>query len=292
MTSPATESMRLLNVGCGSRFHPRFTNIDQTSTGPGVLAHDITRPLPFADASFDVVYHSHVLEHLPRALAPVFLGECRRVLREGGILRVVVPDLEQIARLYLEALQRAMSGEPGWSAHYDWIMLELLDQVARHRSGGAMLDYLRAEDLSNRDFVIARLGTEAAQFIGTSRSDPVSTTAGLRPWQRMRTSLRRVRGAVRSPRVAITRRLLGAERTLLDLGRFRSSGEIHHWMYDRYSLARLLTECGFRDPHPVAATESAIPDWSAYHLDNEPDGRVYKPDSLFMEARRSPTSTR
>lgn len=281
--------MRLLNVGCGSRFHPRFTNIDQTSTGPGVLAHDITRPLPFADGSFDVVYHSHVLEHLPRTLAPAFLGECRRVLREDGILRVVVPDLEQIARLYLEALQRASAGEPGWSEHYDWIMLELLDQVARHRSGGAMAEYLTSAKLANADFVVARLGSEAARFI-TKRAEREPANADDPParprWQTVRRAVGRARGATRTPRLALARRLLGADRALLDLGRFRTSGEVHQWMYDRYSLGRLLRECGFDDPRQVAADESAIAGWSAYQLDTEADGRVYKPDSLFMEARR------
>ena len=31
-----------------------------------VIAHDLRRGIPFADESFDVVYHSHVLEHLSR----------------------------------------------------------------------------------------------------------------------------------------------------------------------------------------------------------------------------------
>ena len=32
------------------------------------------------------------------------------------------------------------------------------------------------------------------------------------------------------------------------------------------------------------ASESRIPGWSEFHLDTEPDGTVYKPDSLNMEA--------
>ena len=67
-------------------------------------------------------------------------------------------------------------------------------------------------------------------------------------------------------------------------GRFRRGGEVHLWMYDRHSLARALRRAGFRDPRVVGAAESRIHGWADYHLDTEPDGTTYKPDSLFMEA--------
>jgi SAM-dependent methyltransferase len=50
--------------------------------------------MPFADASFDAVIMSHVLEHCPdvgRAL-----GHARRVLRGGGLLLVFVPPQEDL----------------------------------------------------------------------------------------------------------------------------------------------------------------------------------------------------
>lgn len=45
--------------------------------------------LPFADASFDVVICSEVLEHIPEY--PVMLAEAKRVLAPGGILAISVP---------------------------------------------------------------------------------------------------------------------------------------------------------------------------------------------------------
>ncbi|MEM8914108.1 MAG: methyltransferase domain-containing protein, partial [Planctomycetota bacterium] len=57
--------MKLLNVGCGGTHHPEWTNVDLVAADPAVTEVDIRRGLPFADASFDAVYHSHVLEHLP-----------------------------------------------------------------------------------------------------------------------------------------------------------------------------------------------------------------------------------
>jgi hypothetical protein len=71
-----------------------------------------------------------------------------------------------------------------------------------------------------------------------------------------------------------------------DAAKFRQSGEIHRWMYDRYSLADALRAAGFINPVKVGPAYSRIPSWTAFHLDTEPDGRTYKPDSLFMEATR------
>ena len=51
--------------------------------------------LPFPDNSVCALYCSHVFEHLPAATLPSLLAECRRVLKPEGIMRVVVPDLEQ-----------------------------------------------------------------------------------------------------------------------------------------------------------------------------------------------------
>ena len=72
-----------------------------------------------------------------------------------------------------------------------------------------------------------------------------------------------------------------------EVGRFRLSGECHQWMYDSHSLGRLLAAAGFEAVRPVAAGESDIPDFGRYHLDVEADGDVRKPDSFFMEARKS-----
>ena len=57
-------------------------------------------------------------------------------------------------------------------------------------------------------------------------------------------------------------------------------------MYDRWSLGRLLEECGFSDTRVCAPGESRIPGFSAYLLDCEEDGSTRKPDSLFIEAQK------
>jgi predicted SAM-dependent methyltransferase len=264
--------MKLLNLGCGNRFHPDWVNVDSHPADPSVMAHDMRRGLPFGDGEFAAVYHSHTLEHFRKADAPAFLVECRRVLEPGGVIRVVVPDLERIARTYIRALDAALEGDEAWQRNYEWVMLQLYDQTVREFSGGEMGRVLAQDPVPNREFIVESLGTEAHRIIeavARARDDPAPPPAE-RP----------------SLRERAIRRLLGPEYPLLQVGRFRDQGEVHFWMYDRYSLARLLTECGFSDPQVVSATESRIPGWAGYDLDTTPGGTVHKPDSLFMEAVR------
>jgi SAM-dependent methyltransferase len=61
---------------------------------------DLTKGIPHATGSVDVVYSSHFLEHLPRDHADALVRESFRVLRPDGWMRLVVPDLEVLARAY------------------------------------------------------------------------------------------------------------------------------------------------------------------------------------------------
>lgn len=124
------EVLGRLNLGCGPDAPTGWINVDGSwnawfshhkhlrqmleivgiinSTNQGAkwkvnpLVHDLGRPLPFADEAFSAIYASHVLEHLYRSQAQALLSDCRRVLRPGGIVRVVVPDLHSMVEKYLQ----------------------------------------------------------------------------------------------------------------------------------------------------------------------------------------------
>lgn len=68
----------------------------------GVRVGDIVGGLPIEDNSVSGVYASHVLEHLSRDNFVVALANTFRMLKPGGIFRLIVPDLEARARLYLQ----------------------------------------------------------------------------------------------------------------------------------------------------------------------------------------------
>jgi hypothetical protein len=255
--------------------------VDFVSTGDGVIAHNLTKGIPFPDNHFDVVYHSHVLEHFARKDGEAFLRECFRVTKPGGTIRVAVPDLEGIVREYLTQLDAAMAGNDHHTANYDWIMLELYDQAVRNCSGGEMASYIFRDQVENLDYVYGRLGKEARQlreqYLNKKRKDII------KPPARKPTGILRGLFSLPSVKGALKRYLLAGEEQQLAVGKFRAGGEIHQWMYDRFSLGRLLRESGYGQVRKVSAFESSIPDFSHYKLDAEND-TIHKPDSLFMEA--------
>ena len=268
--------MKLVNIGCGEVFHPAWINLDIAPISREVRRLDARKPLPFGDGEVDAVYHSHVLEHLGPAEAEAFLRECRRILRRGGIIRVVVPDLEGIARAYLQALEAGEAGGDG-TAH-EWGRLELPDQLARSVSGGEMVSWVRRLSPEGHAIIRRRAGRELDGMlnVGLNRGVPRNLSAGrIFRWLH----LQAVRGLVLA---AGGRRRLSA----FDEGVFRQRGEVHRVMYDRLSLARVLERAGFGDIRKAGADESRIEGYPEYGLDAV-DGDVRKPDSLFMEATRS-----
>jgi predicted SAM-dependent methyltransferase len=277
-----------VNLGCGTRYHSDWINIDISSHGPGVIQHDLSQGIPLPDGSCDVVYHAAVLEHMRRDAALSLLHECHRVLKPGGITRVGVPDLERLCSLYLTKLQAACDGDEAAEHDYAWIMLELYDQAARETSGGEMLDFLRQVPLPNEAFVYERIGEEGRQLVNALRHQEERRMAAPVTRQPIGIGLsRRIGALVGSIRRHLLQLLLGPGGTrALDIGRFRLSGEVHHWMYDRYSLGQLLRAAGFHNPVLLSASRSQIPDWTSFHLDTLPDGSIVKPDLLFMEARK------
>ncbi|MDV6236892.1 methyltransferase domain-containing protein [Leptospira ellisii] len=270
-------NLMLVNLGCGSRYHKAWTNIDFLKSGPDVIQHDLRSGIPLKADSADVVYHSHVLEHFSRQDGLTFLRNCFRILKPGGFIRVVVPDLETIISEYLLQMKSAKEGNIEAAARYDWILLELFDQAVRNFSGGDMLGHWKRNPIPAEEYIIERLGSEVKNALKEIRSQSVVSDKQYSP-----TILSRI--IARSKRYCL--RILGYTHEMAEIGKFRKSGEIHYWMYDEYSLKRALLEAGFVNPSRRAADQSAIADFNSYSLDTEIDGSVRKPDSLFVEAMK------
>ena len=279
-------SSRYLNIGCGHHRHPDWVNVDMYDSGGGIIVHDLRTPLPFADGTFEVVYHSHALEHFDREQGERLLRECRRVLAPGGVLRVVVPDLEQIARAYLAALDEVSRSRSEVSAaNHEWMVIEMVDQLARHQSGGEVSRYIARPDVANLDFVGARWGAEGKGLIADHAAARRAPGQRAGRFATMLARLRQVRKYPMYLRELALLLILGRGYKVWALGRYRLAGDVHLWMYDRVSLAATLERCGFGAVIERRADESYVTDWRRFNLDTGQDGSVYRPNSLFMEGR-------
>ena len=91
----------LVNVACGPFPLPDFLNVDLYRLAPGVIEWDCRWSLPLGDGAAAGIRAEHFFEHLERREeVPAFLADCRRALRPGGVLRIVVPDAGRYAEAY------------------------------------------------------------------------------------------------------------------------------------------------------------------------------------------------
>lgn len=266
--------IKRLNLGCGRKYHSAWINIDLEGDGKNVRGHNLLKGIPFKDNEFDVVYHSHLLEHFSKDDGCTFLKECLRVLKPGGIIRIAVPDLEQIVNQYKVNLENALQNKLDAEYYYDWIMLELYDQTIRNSSGGNMKKYILQSTMRNLDYIYQRIGNEAKQIrADTSNEQQVNNFKILKYFK------------IKNWYNFFVKKILTkTDYNHLQIGRFRSAGEIHQWMYDQYSLKNLLKKIGFNQISIRTAIESSITNWNEYALDADADGNIHKPDSLFIEA--------
>jgi predicted SAM-dependent methyltransferase len=82
-----------LHIGSGPHAIPGWVNVDNVRY-PGVRVLDVTYGLPFKDVRY--IYAEHFIEHLHYNDARYFLRECRRILRDDGVLRLSTPNLDWV----------------------------------------------------------------------------------------------------------------------------------------------------------------------------------------------------
>jgi predicted SAM-dependent methyltransferase len=143
--------VKAVNIGCGTSVAAGWINIDNSPNAwlakyprlrwmlwklrilsdqryrvnwhESVLIHDVKKKLPFSDSSIDYVYTSHFLEHNSLNDARRLIADVFRILRVGGVIRVVVPDLAIGARRYLDSLQKTTPDPRAASDFLAWLQL-------------------------------------------------------------------------------------------------------------------------------------------------------------------------
>jgi predicted SAM-dependent methyltransferase len=89
-----------LHLGCGSSRAAGFCNVDITGQLSVEVVDDVSRLAKFPDNHAEMIYACHVLEHFSHAEIPLILERWLAVLAPGGELRISVPDIDRIVRIY------------------------------------------------------------------------------------------------------------------------------------------------------------------------------------------------
>lgn len=89
-----------INLGCGVNTSAEFVNVDAFPFSKTHWVLDIQDLSLFPTNSADMIYASHVIEHLPRKNIIKTLSEWRRVLKPGGVLRFGVPNIDKLIAIY------------------------------------------------------------------------------------------------------------------------------------------------------------------------------------------------
>jgi len=266
--------LKCLNAGCGDSYWKDWTNLD-FQENPYVQYCDLRKGIPFPEGAFDIVYSSNSIEHFSYEVATHFLEELFRVLAPGGTLRLLTPDLERMAQEYLKNLQAWDKDKSDINRQrYEWILIEMFDQMTRDKSGGRMLEKIQEGDILP-EYVSYRTGDAFRELLCPSQdTTPKKNTnvdVEVSLWQKIRNHLKKI---------------LFIKKNYPEIP-FEALGEIHKWYYDRVSLEYLSDLIGFVDFEVVDYKQSRILGWEKYNLDiSKSEDSARKPDSIVVEASK------
>lgn len=164
--------LRLLPLGKYTASIQRYRDAKRRGR---VMMHDCRAPLPFPNGSVDHILCSHFLEHVYPEEARAIVRDFHRVLRPGGTVHLIVPNVRHLAETYLR--------DGGAQAASVFIESTLLSARARPSWRFRLLEALGFEGLKHRWMYDDRSLTElvvAAGFRLVSREHVPS--AEYRAW--------------------------------------------------------------------------------------------------------------
>jgi SAM-dependent methyltransferase len=111
------KEVRFLEIGPGRGERlPGFETLDLISRWKVDYVADASKSLPFRDNVFDLVYASHIIEHVPWYELERVIREWARIIKPGGALEVWAPDAVKIARAFADAEENGCTSfhNDGW----------------------------------------------------------------------------------------------------------------------------------------------------------------------------------
>lgn len=269
-----------INLACGQVFidNCNWINFDYVNSSESVKKANLLKRLPIKQEIADLVYSSHFLEHIPRPKVNDFLNEILRILKPGGVVRFVLPDLENMANSYVNLRKQ------GDHQKADFLVLEMIDQCVRI-TGGGELGVFFSKIKSNPDqykfmseFVRERTGDDLtlSSFKQKQKYNFVS--------KNLKSILASIIHRIQKYWIKIV--LLALPSAFRDQNiSLASIGERHHWIWDFYSLKKILEEVGFLEVKRLSASTSIVKDFPFYPLDIDDEGKPRKgAESMYVEA--------
>jgi len=266
-------NLQKLNLACGDHFveNTEWINIDWAPKNKTVQQANLLESLDFPDNNFTLVYTSHFLEHIPRKDVADVVKEIYRVLKFGGIIRIVVPDFEEMCREYISKL------DEGDFEKASFVTVEILDQLVRQKSGGELNEWRTKANLNPnlKTYIALRNGTNFNRS-SSSKSENLIVKILKNP-KRIKSKLIWVycRNLVK-----LTPKWFQYNHVSLV-----EPGEKHFWVHDFYSISEILRNCGFTSVIKQDAFKSLEKDFPFYPLDIDEEGRIRKgQESIYIEA--------
>lgn len=277
-----TEKRVALNLGCGVSYliSPEWVNFDWQSNSKHVRKQNLLRKLSWDSNTCDLVYSSHLLEHLTQEDGRKLLRECFRVLKPLGTIRISIPDFEEMANAYIEAKKE------GDLSASQFILTEIVDQCVRTSPSGSFPKWykLAASDKKLEELIKTRTGVSMRDRAQSLLEE--SSKGHSRKLDFVRTLPQRVLNRLVKKYISLV---------LLFLPRwFRSyhvskttPGERHMWHYDFSSLSALLEELGFERVEKIQEQRTRSDFHEVLDLDFDASGRPIKGSStMFVEASK------
>lgn len=147
-----------VNVGCGFDSSKEFINVDVLPLPHIHHVQNISDLSMFPDNSVDMLYASHVVEHLPKKDFDATIAEWRRVLKKRGVFRLSVPDFDNLVEVYVQEgrnpdliQDNVLGQEPPYDNHYTLWSMKKMQAMLEH-AGFTNVRRWSSETAEHHDF--------------------------------------------------------------------------------------------------------------------------------------------
>ena len=228
--------IKLVNIACGDVYikNNNWVNLDIISNNKYVTKINLLNKLPFLDNSVDAIYCSHFLEHIPIDKVSNFLHECFRILKKGGVLRLVLPDFESLSKEYLKQVKLKNKVKS------KIVLLTIIDQCVRKKPGGLLNEFykdllIKKKEKNSEIKYLRFLNGVDFEIKNKSQRDFNSYI------QKISSLLKIIFLNIWLKFIMMFLPKTFKEQNI-SLARI---GELHHWIWDYYSLSDYLVKAGF-----------------------------------------------